>query len=141
MGFADKLKLARNALNLKQEDLSQRVGVSRRSINSYENEGVIPRGKVMRSLAQALDVSVAYLTDDSIHDINHGKAREAQIEAARQRFGPSAVREAERLLDENTAFFAGGDMPQEDKDAFFDAVMGAYLACKETARLKQSRAG
>ena len=44
--------------------------------------------------------------------------------------------EAADLLDRNSAFFAGGDVPQEDKDAFFQAVMTAYVTAKEEARKK-----
>jgi hypothetical protein len=81
-----------------------------------------------------------YLKNDSVDDPNHGKTREAQIDTVRQRFGARAANEAVQLLDQNAAFFAGGEFPQEDKDAFFEAVMSAYLACKETARAKFGRA-
>lgn len=40
------------------------------------------------------------------------------------------------LLRKNTALFAGGDLSQEEKDAFFEAVMRAYVACKDEARRK-----
>ena len=40
------------------------------------------------------------------------------------------------LLRKNTSLFAGGDLSQEEKDAFFEAVMRAYVACKDEARRK-----
>ena len=40
------------------------------------------------------------------------------------------------LLDRNMAFLAGGDVDQEAKDAFFDALMTAYVTCKNEARQK-----
>lgn len=42
----------------------------------------------------------------------------------------------EELLSGVQTMFAGGDIPQEDKDQFFQAVMQAYLECKEEARNK-----
>jgi transcriptional regulator with XRE-family HTH domain len=139
MTFAEKIVLARDGTDWSQEQLGERIGVSRRSVNAYENEGIIPRDKVMRALAQVLDVSLEYLRNDEIDDPDHGKAREAQIDAVRNRFGAQSAKEAARLLEQNAAFFAGGGLPQEDKDAFFEAVMSAYLACKETARVKFGR--
>ena len=32
------------------------------------------------------------------------------------------------------ALFAGGELPQEAKDAFFEAVMKAYITCKEESK-------
>jgi transcriptional regulator with XRE-family HTH domain len=137
--FSEKLRLARESAGLKQETLGERAGVSRRSINAYENAGIVPRANVLRALAQELGVSVEYLKNDGIGDPNHGKQREAQMNAVRDQLGTRGAREAQRLLDQNAAFFAGGEMPLEDKDAFFEAVMSAYLACKEAARTRYGR--
>ena len=43
------------------------------------------------------------------------------------------------LLEANAALFAGGELSQDEKDAFFEAVMKAYLTCKEEAREKFGR--
>lgn len=43
------------------------------------------------------------------------------------------------LLEQNAAFFAGGELSQEAKDDFFQAVMKAYLTCKEEARKTYGR--
>ena len=43
------------------------------------------------------------------------------------------------LLEQNAALFAGGTLDQEAKDAFFEAVMKAYLTCKEEARKTYGR--
>ncbi|MCR5611917.1 MAG: hypothetical protein K6F68_08850 [Clostridiales bacterium] len=53
---------------------------------------------------------------------------------ARERYGASGVRDMDDLLSANTALFAGGDLSQEQKDAFFEAFMKAYITCKEEAR-------
>ena len=45
----------------------------------------------------------------------------------------------EQLLADNAALFAGGELSQDQKDAFFEAVMKAYITCKEEARIKFSR--
>lgn len=43
------------------------------------------------------------------------------------------------LLERNAALFAGGELSQEAKDDFFQAVTKAYLLCKEEARKTYGR--
>ena len=61
------------------------------------------------------------------------------IQQARQRYGAAGARDAQALLNENMALFAGGELSQDQKDAFFEAVMKAYITCKEAAREKYGR--
>ena len=42
-------------------------------------------------------------------------------------------------MEENAALFAGGELSQSEKDAFFEAVMRAYITCKEEAKQKFGR--
>ena len=134
--FPDKLRAAREKAHINQTDLAKKVGVSRRSVFAYENGESIPRRNILRKLADALDVTVAYLTDDETTDPNEGRVREDSINMARDRFGSKGAREAAELLDRSSAFLAGGDVPQEDKDAFFEAIMIAYVTAKTEAQKK-----
>ena len=136
MRFPEKLRDAREKAHISQTDLSTQVGVSRRSIFAYENGDSVPRKNVLRKLAQALNVTVAYLTDDDSNDPDQGRAREENINMVRDRFGSKGAMEAAELLDRNSAFFAGGEIPQEDKDAFFEAIMTAYVTAKTEAKKK-----
>lgn len=56
--------------------------------------------------------------------------------AARERYGSKGAIDMKALLDANRALFAGGEMPQEDKDLFFQAVTEAYFECKKQAHDK-----
>lgn len=132
--FSQKIKEGRREQKLNQQELARLVGVSKRSIAAYETTDTKPRGTVMMRLAQALKVSVDYLIIDEIQDPDHGFAHTAYLQAAKERFGYRAVAEMEALLRRNTALFAGGELDQEAKDAFFEALMKAYLTCKEEAR-------
>ena len=58
------------------------------------------------------------------------------MEQARELYGNVGARDMEALLRDNAALFAGGELSQEQKDVFFEAVMKAYLTCKEEARQK-----
>ena len=132
--FPDKLYDARMAAGLNQGELGARVGVSRRTIFTYEKGISFPHRKVLQKLSEALGVTAFYLTHDDCTDPVADREREDHLRMAREKFGPDGEAEAADLLDRNMAFFAGGDIPQENKDAFFDAIMTAYLAAKNEAR-------
>ena len=136
--FPENLKAARQDARMNQTELAEKAGVSRRSLFAYESGASVPRKDVLRKLAEALDVTVLYLTDDGCDDPQEGRAREDGIRTARERFGAKGAKEAAELLDRNSAFFAGGEFSQEDKDAFFDAVITAYVSAKEEARRKHA---
>ncbi len=139
--FSEKLKETRAMRKMNQQQLADKVGVSKRSIAAYETTDTKPRGNVVKRLAQALMVSVDYLIIDEIEDPNYDIGPAGYIEEAREKFGNRAATEIDVLLRKNTALFAGGALDQEAKDAFFEAVMKAYLACKEEARKTYGRKG
>lgn len=139
MTFGEKVRENRLSLHLTQEELGKLVGVSKRSILAYETQGIRPRAAMLRKLAGALGVSERYMEDDGVDDPLMGLEQAPYVEQTRERFGAKAAREIEYLMDRNAALFAGGEVSQEQKDAYFEAVMRAYLACKQAARTSYGR--
>lgn len=137
--FGDKVKEAREILGLSQGALAEQVEVTQRSITAYETGRTTPRGGTARKLARALKVSMDYLLNDTIDDPQSGIEKDPHLEAIRETYGARGEIEARRLLEKNTALFAGGTLSQEDKDTFFDAIMTAYVTCKEEARKTYGR--
>ena len=134
--FGNKVREARNLLGMNQAELGEIIGVSSRSIFGWESGNSRPRAKMLQKLAQALNVSSEYLINDDIDDPTYGIEREPYVEKTREMYGSKAAREINFLMERNAALFAGGEIPQEMKDEYFEAVMAAYLECKEQARLK-----
>lgn len=130
--FREKLIARRAKLGLTQSELSERSKIGKRTITSYEADGRIPHPAQLYKLSKALGVSPEYLKNDAVEDENYGIEQMDYIEQARMMYGDSET--AERLLKENTALFAGGELSDEAKDAFFQAVMKAYIECKEAAK-------
>jgi len=65
--LGNRLKEARARHGLTQADLAARAGVSRKTINTVENEVFVPSTLLALSLARALDARVEdlfYLVDD-----------------------------------------------------------------------------
>ncbi len=132
--FAEKVKMARSELDMTQSELGEATGVSLRSILDYEKGKKYPRQSTLLKLAKALQVSSRFLSDDSCDDPLADIERDGFITEARERYGSKGARDINRLLAENAAVFAGGDLSQDQKDKFFQAVMTAYVTSKEEAR-------
>ena len=137
--FAEKVKEARILAGFSQPALAEKIGVSARSVQAYEKGEKKPRQAMLAKLARALGVSVKYLTDDECTDPVADIEKDTYIEDARARYGAGGARDVERLLQENMALFAGGDIPQDQKDEFFQAIMNAYVVSKNAAQIKFGR--
>ena len=137
--FPEKVKHARSELGLTQAELGEATGVSLRTILDYEKGKKVPRQATLLKLARALKVSSRFLTDDSCDDPLEDIARDGYITEARKSYGAKGGREIDALLSESVALFAGGDIPQEEKDRFFDALMTAYVKSKEAAKKTYGR--
>ena len=99
----------------------------------------MPRGAHLQKLAEVLGVSIAYLSNDEIVDPNYGLEESPYIESARAAYGKRGAADVEQLLTQTRALFAGGDVPEEDKELFFQAVTEAYFANKQRASEKFTR--
>ena len=138
MQFGEKLRNARLALNLSQIELAESAGITERSIYSYEHTGTLPRTAVLKKLADALSVTVAYLVDED--EINTQKSidEELFLANAKNEFGYKGAREAQSVLERASALFAGGELEDEAKYIFFKSLMEVYLESKTEAREKYS---
>ena len=134
--FGQKMQILRISKKISQTELAERVGVSRRSIFDYENDNATPRKKIMQKIADELGVTVTYLTDPDEEDPQAGKIQEIYEDQVRKEFGEKAVREMNEMAQKPAAFFAGGDIPQDDKDAVFEIMATAYYAAKKRASEK-----
>ena len=136
MTFSDKIKRSREVAGLTQDELAALVGVSRRTVTAYECTNAVARRSTIVKLARALKVSVRYLADENCTDPLADIEKDDHVEDARRLYGASAARDVEALLHENAALFAGGELSQDEKDAFFEAITQAYFASKSEAKRK-----
>ena len=134
--FAEKLIKARAAQGLTQAELARKAQISVRTLQGYEQGARCPRAKGLYSLAQVLKISTTYLTVPECEDPKQDIEKDKFFIAVRESFGKIGEEDIKELLEMNTALFAGGDVSQDQKDAFFEAVTKAYFKCKEEARKK-----
>lgn len=138
MTFGEKIRATRILLNLSQAELSEKTGLSERSLYTYEQGTSLPRSGNIRKLAEALNVSVTYLLDEEENDRKKNIDHDIFIANAKNDFGYKGAREATDIVSRTSALFAGGTLDDEAKDLFFQALTEVYLNSKEEAREKYS---
>ena len=139
MTFGEKVREARKVLDLGVGELAHEVGVSERTIYSYENKGAHPRGRTLEKLAQALYVSATYLINEDETNKDKNKEQEDFVKEVREQFGSKGARKAADVLERTTALFAGGDIDDDDKELVFRSIMKVFLNSKAEAREKYGR--
>ena len=138
MTFAERLKNTRISLNLSQTELAEKAGISERSIYSYEQTGVIPRTKIIKEIAGALNVSLSYLMGEDETAAPMNLDEELFLANAKNEYGAKGAQEAKAVLLRASALFAGGELSEEAKEIFFQSLMEVYLESKAEARAKFS---
>ena len=125
MDFGEKLKQARLACNMSQNELAKAAGISLKTIQLYEKGTRTPRYQAnYDKLASALGIS-----SDSLIDNNTSFILKAQKE-----YGSHGADQAMEMVSEITAMWAGGEMEEEDMDAIMQAMQEAYWEVKKKNR-------
>lgn len=133
MTFGEKVKEARLSMNLSQTELAQLTGISERSLYTYEQLGTLPRKSNIRKLAEALHISVSYLLDDEKTDKQSRIDEDMFLAEARKQFGAKGAKEVQEVLGRVSSLFVGGDLDEDAKDVFFQALMSVYIDSKKNA--------
>lgn len=102
-----------------------RVGVSLRTVRGWEIEGRYPKKHdLYQKLADILSCDISYLMTEE----------EAFITEASEQFGNRGAKQAQQILEQAAAMFAGGELSDEDKTAFMDEIQSLYLDSKRRAK-------
>ena len=59
---------------------------------------------------------------------------ETFITEASEQFGNRGAKQAQQILEQAAAMFAGGELSDEDKTAFMDEIQSLYLDSKRRAK-------
>ena len=124
MKFSEKIQKLRKAAGLSQAALAAKIGVSARSVASYEAGTARPRyRKTYALLAEALGVNVNFLyTEDEETDKNTSQ------------HGTRAQQQAQNILGEVRQLFSGGELSDEDQIAFLTEMQQMFLDSKPVPR-------
>lgn len=125
MTFGEKVRKAREEAGISQKRLAEMTGIAQRTIQNYETAGRLPKQREYYDLlADALNMDVSVLLDEDAEFVL--KVTET--------YGSRASAQAEEVLERAQALFAGGEMEDEDMDAFMRRLQDAYWKAKEKNR-------
>ncbi len=113
MKFGEKLRCQRTRMGYTQEQLSEMLGISKRTVEGYEACRFYPKKReVYDRLSGIFGVERNYfLTED-----------DPAL--------PDSASEAEKVLDRVRALYAGGSLSPRDEDELASALMDAYFIAR-----------
>ena len=133
MQYGEKIKAAREAAGMTQKQLAEKVGVTVRTIQLYEANDRQPKNATaLIAIAHALGVETDYFL--SAQEIERIKEAEAFLAESAKKFGSRGKAQAQLILNQTSALFAGGELDEEDKDAFFQAMSEIFFDAKNQAK-------
>lgn len=122
MTFGEKVRAAREARNMTQEQLADAIGMSKRMVSYWENHGKLPKSReTYPIIADALGIDVSVLLDDDAEFV---------IKAA-ETYGNRGAQQALQLVEQITGLYAGGELEEDDMDAMMKAIQDAYWIAKQ----------
>ena len=127
MSFSEKLKAARTELGYTQVQLAQEAGLCLQSILGYEKGRIRPRPATLARLADVLQVSTTYLSEESCENPLQNIEQDRCFRRARQEYRQRVRGGSAELLQGCLAFFTREDLPQQQKDKLFTSLEQAYL--------------
>ena len=139
MKLAEKMIILRNRKGLTQEQLGEFAGVKKRSIIYYETGQRMPNDEILSGIAKGLDVTSEFLLDDS-QGVELTK-EEIFINDAKEKYGSKGALEASKTISRIKSLMAGGELDENDKDAFFDVMQEIYFDAKERAKKYGKKSG
>lgn len=122
MLFGDRLRKLREEKGMTQAELGELIGVSDRVLGYYESNDRFPKKpELLQKLSEIFKVSLDYLigSDGSF------------MKDAESEYGYVGKKQAKEVLGDVQALFAGGELPEEDKEEFFRLVTEMYFESKK----------
>ena len=130
MKIGDKIKESRKRAGLTQKELAERVNVTTRCIQYYEGNIRKPQTtEIIIKLAAALNVEVNYFLSE--RELEIMRENEMFLGEAESKYGKSGKAQAKQIIENAQALFAGGELEEEDKEAFFRAITELYFDSKK----------
>lgn len=132
VSIGDKVKALRLSKKMTMAALSRTSGLSDRAIRYIENNERTPGVDAIRKLAAALEVGIDYFMDDDIFQEELHKAE--FLEEAKGKYGSRGRAQAQYVLNQAAALFAGGELSEEEREAFRAEMEAIFWDSKEDAK-------
>jgi transcriptional regulator with XRE-family HTH domain len=127
MKFGEKVKEQRKKAGLLQQNVAKAIGVTKRTRINYEGGTSHPQDRsIYFKLAEFFNVDVNYFLTEN----------EEFLTIAAENYGKRGQDQANMILEQAAALFAGGELSETDQLAFLHNMQALFLESKEIAREK-----
>ena len=132
MKFGQKVQEQRKKAGLLQQELADKLGITKRTLANYEGGNSYPQNRILYTkLADVFKVDINYfLTED-----------EEFLTQAAEMYGKKGQAQAQNILNQAAALFAGGELSEKDEIAFLHDMQAIFLESKKIAKSKYSNKG
>ena len=120
MELKDRIAGIRKYKGLTQAELANKIGMTTRAIQNYESGNRIPKSAVLEKIAEGLGVTLDDLASED----------DKFVIQATEQYGSRGKVDAQQLIENANALFAGGDITEEDKTYVMEALQEAYWRAK-----------
>ena len=125
MKFGEKLREQRLRKGLTQKETAKALGISSRILQYYEECRSYPNNRdVYYRMADLFEIDVNYFLTEN----------EEFLTEAAKKYGRRGLSQAEAVLEQTSALFAGGELSDDDKLAFIHEIQEIYFDSKERAK-------
>lgn len=125
MNFGDKVRELRTQKGMTQNELAKALGVTRRTVISYEQGGTYPRNsELYGKLAEILGTQEEVLRTEA----------EDFMTTIGAEFGARAQKQAAAMKEQFSSLMAGGELSPEEKDAFMLDLQEIFVDAKREAK-------
>ena len=131
MKFSEKLRQLRTENGITQSQLADETGITKRSVIKYELGETEPKPRILNRIAGYFGIDPDMLADDSAELPQITSLEESYVNDIREKYGKKAAADMSELFSAAAAFFAGGELPQEEKDKFLKAMNKEYIRSRE----------
>lgn len=132
MKMNEKIEIMLSRKRIRKTDFAQSIGVTYRAFANYMNGSRKPRESTLNKIAELLQLSPDFLTDDS-------QALELTIEEtflSRLHADENEKAQAAQFLAQSRGLFAGNFLADKDKEALLRCLWDIY----EDSRMKKGNA-
>ena len=127
MKFGEKVRKQRQQMGLSQEEVANAIGITKRTLRNYESGFSYPQDRsIYFKFADFFKMDVNYFLTEN----------EEFLTVAAENYGKKGQDQANMILEQAAALFAGGELSETDQIAFLHNMQALFLESKEIARAK-----
>lgn len=132
--FGKNIKRMREERDLSMQELADFLGVSKSSVNMWENAGVIPRESILKKISKSFNVSIDYLLGNINKEQEvQNRKREREIDLAIQEFlGCLDEEDLDKMISVIKLVVTGKDINGFDK--IEQMIREKHYMCREAKK-------